>query len=106
MNNELIKYKIDDAVINRSKLDDLSGTFGDIGQLIAYMRDLTRTLVPLSNNLNDFIENLPSKVDNFLDKNKPLLFAGVLGCILVGGYLGTGIVKNILEIKGEIKKYE
>ena len=66
------------------------------------MRDLTRTLVPLSNNLNDVIENLPSKIDKFLENNVPLVFAGVLGAALIGGYLGTGIIKNILEIKTQL----
>jgi hypothetical protein len=53
--------------------------------------------------LNDVIENLPSKIDKFLEQNTPLVFIGVLGIAAVGGYLGTGIIKNILEIQAHLK---
>jgi hypothetical protein len=95
MSNEIIRYE--------NNLNDLSGTFEDIGQLIAYVRDLSKTLIPLSDNLNDAIENLPKKVKDFLEDNQPILFFGAFGIFLLGGYLGTGIVKNILAIKQNTK---
>jgi len=99
MNNELIKYEVEP----KNNLNDLSGTISDIGQLIAYMRDLTRSLVPLSNNLNDVMENLPNKISRFLDNNPLFAISGITGIILLVGYLGTGTVKNILEIRNELK---
>ena len=97
MNNELVKYSMD------NNLNDLNGTINDIGQLISSMRDLTRSLVPLSDNLNDIIEDFPDNINKFLVSNQPLLFAGIAGIILLGGFLGTGIIKNIITIKNEIK---
>jgi len=92
--------KYDTNNINKeAQLNDLSGTFDDIGQLISYMRDLSRSLVPLSDNLNDLIENFPDKFSKFLDANQPVLLAGLASIVLVVGYFGTGIVKNIKEIK-------
>jgi hypothetical protein len=99
MNNEIIKFE----EVEQNNLNDLSGTINDIGQLISYMRDLTRSLVPLSNNLNDVIENLPNKISKFLDNNPLFAISGVAGIALLVGYLGTGTVKNILEIKQKIK---
>jgi hypothetical protein len=95
MNNELIKYEIG----NQNNLNDLAGTFSDIGELIAYMRDLTRTLVPLSNNLNDVLENFPDKIKKFFADNSLFAIGGIAGITLLAGYLGTGTVKNILLIK-------
>jgi len=75
MKKELIKYG-GNEVKYQNNLNDLDGTFDDIGQLIFYLRDLSRelvpltnSLVPLSNNLNDLIENLPSKLEKFFIHN-------------------------------------
>ena len=94
-----------------NNLQDLSGTLDDIGELIAYLRDLSRQLVPLvdsavpvMDNLNDVIENLPKKLERFLEDNPAILFAGVFGTLFIGTYIGTGIFRNILEIKKNLKK--
>ena len=104
MSNGLIKYE-------KSNLNDLSGTFDDIGQLIAYLRDLSRqmvplvdSLVPLSENLNDTIENFGAKLERFLIDNPFFSISFILGIAMIGGYLSTGIIKNILEIKSGLKK--
>jgi len=108
MRNELIKYGGDGAMY-RNNLNDLDGTFDDIGQLISYLRDLSRDLVPLTNslvplseNLNDLIENLSSKLEKFFNNNPFFTISGIVGVALLGGYLGTSIIKNIIEIKREI----
>jgi len=106
MSNDLIKYEEN----NNTNLDDLHGTISDIGQLIAYLRDLSRdlnplvkSLVPLADNLNDLIENSPQKLEKFFVNNPLIAISGILGIAMISGYLGTGIIKNILEIKREIK---
>ena len=90
-------------------MQDLNGTFDDVGQLISYLRDLSRDLVPLTNslvplsqNLNDLIENLPSRLAKFFNNNPFFAIIGMVGVALLGGYLGTSIIRNILEIKQEI----
>jgi len=107
MRNDLIRYdaSIDNDIIHQPNLDDLSGTINDIGQLIAYLRDLSRDLVPLTNslvpladNLNDFIENYPKKLENFFSDNPLIAVGGIAGISLIFGFLGTGIAKNIIEI--------
>jgi len=110
INNDLIKYENTNNIPHQPNLTDLSGTFNDIGQLIAYMRDLSRqlvplvdSLVPLSDNLNDAIENLPEKLENFFNDNPVFAVSGILGIALISGYLGTSIIKNILEIKKGMK---
>ncbi|MDR0927440.1 MAG: hypothetical protein LBO69_06700 [Ignavibacteria bacterium] len=96
LNNELTTYS--------PKLNDLSGTFDDLGQLIAYMRDLTKSLVPLSDALTDTIENLPAKVSKFVDNNPGLmLFTGV-GAVLIGGALATTIINNCMQIRNNWRK--
>jgi hypothetical protein len=109
MNNEMIKYEMINNT-DGSGLNDLDGTFDDIGQLIIYLRDLSRqlvplvdSLVPLSENLNDLIENLPNKLERFFLDNPFFAIGGVLGISMLGGYLGTGIIRNILEINKVIK---
>ena len=104
MSREIVKYETYNKH-NTSKLNDLDGTFDDIGQLIAYLRDLSRqlvplvdSLVPLSDNLNDLIENYSIKLEKLLLNNPILTIGGILGIAMVGGYLTTGIIKNILEI--------
>ena len=110
--NELIRYEepIDSEIIHQPNLNDLNGTFDDMGQLIAYMRDLVRdvnplvkSLVPLSDNLNDFIENYQKKMETFFEDNPLIAIGGIVSVALVGGYLTTGIIKNILEIKNSKK---
>ena len=110
--NDIIRYEdpTDSGIIHQANLNDLAGTFDDMGQLIAYMRDLTRdlnplvkSLVPLSDNLNDFIENYQKKMESFFDDNPLLLIGGIFGVSIVGGYLTTGIIKNILAIKNAKK---
>ena len=106
MANDIIKYEID----NKNPLNDLSGTFDDLGQLISYLRDLSRQLVPLvdsivplSDTLNDLIANLPNKLEKFLFNN-PFFAFTVSGLGLLGiAYLTTGIIRNILEIN-ELRK--
>ena len=46
MTDEIINYEL-----NNNNLKDLSGTLDDIGQLISYLRDLSRQLVPLVDSL-------------------------------------------------------
>ena len=99
MTNELIKYD-ENVADRRTNLNDLDGTFDDIGQLISYLRDLSRdlvpltiSLVPLSNNLNDLIKNLPSKLEKFFIHNPFFAISGIVGVALLGGYLGTSIMK-------------
>jgi len=99
MNNEIIKYEN----LSENNLNDLSGTFNDIGQLIAYMRDLTRSLVPLSDNLNEVLEHFPQKLEKFLANNPLFAISGIAGITLLFGYFGTGIIKNILAINKTIK---
>ena len=102
MSNEIVKYNFEKGRNYSHNLDDLSGTFDDIGQLLSYMRDLTRqmvplvdSLVPLSDNLNEVLEDFPSRLERFLDNNPLFLCGGIAGLVLVFGYLGTGIIKNI-----------
>ena len=106
MRCDLIKYDGN----KQATLDDLSGTLDDIGQLIGYLRDLSRDLVPLTNslvplsvNLNDLIEDFPNRLEKFFNANPFFAISGLLGILMVGGYLGTGIIKNILAISRGIK---
>lgn len=105
MINDIIRYDAG-KIMDYLDLSDLSGTLDDIGQLIVYLRDLSRqlvplvdSLVPLSDNLNDTIENLAKKIEHFLKDNPLLTFGVILSIGMVGGYLLTGIIKNVLEIK-------
>ena len=109
MTKELINYGMDNNS-NALGLNDLEGTFDDLGQLIAYLRNLSRqlvplvdSLVPLSNNLNDLIDNLPYRIEQFLLHNPFFAISGVICISMFSGYILTGIIRNILEIKSVIK---
>jgi hypothetical protein len=117
MSTELIKYGSDNSVSSSlldtdiRSLGDLSGTFDDIGQLISYLRDLSRqlvplvdSLVPLADNINDAIENFPEKFSRFMSNNPVYLLACLFGSLFIGSYIGTGIYRNILDIQEHLGK--
>jgi len=106
MDKGLIRYNSGIKDVSHIDLSDLDGTFDDIGQLISYLRDLSRqlvplvdSLVPLSDNLNALILDFPSRLERFLYDNPILTIAGIFGGVLISGYLGTAIFRNILDIK-------
>ena len=110
MRNEIIKYEPNIKNIDVNNLNDIYGTLDNVGELIGYLRDLSRqlvplvdSLVPLSDNLNDVIDNLPKKLERFFNNNPTLTIAGILRILLFVGYLGTGIFRNILEIRNGLK---
>ena len=99
MSNDIIPYNMRTGLINTGQLSDLEGTFDDLGQLISYMRDLSRSLVPLSDNINTFITTAPDKLHRFISDNKLLFLSGMAGGALIGGYLLSSIFINILDIR-------
>ena len=75
-------------MINR--LNDLSGTFDDLGKI--------------ASNLNKVTDNLNRRIDEiflFLPEIQPFFVAGG---ILLGGYLLTGTLKNIVQTKSILTK--
>jgi hypothetical protein len=105
MKTDIVPYSSNTHLNNSSSgLHDLNGTFDDIGELIAYVRDLTQALVPLARNVDATITDLPKKISNFLEDNVPLAITGIAGGVLIGGYLASGIVKNIVSINRDVKK--
>ena len=108
MRNEIIKYNAN--INNENNLKDIYGTLNNIDDLIGYLRDLSRqlvplvdSLVPLSDNLNDVINNLSKKIEKFFNQNPTLKITAIIGIIMIGGYLTTGTMKNILDIKQGLK---
>jgi hypothetical protein len=114
MTKELIQYETEKDIIYPSNLRDLSGIVGDMEELVGYLRDLSKqlvpltenlvplskSLVPLSKNLNEMTEKVSDKVIRFFD-SEIITIAGISCCVLLCGYFGTGIMKNILEIKAK-----